>query len=100
MARAGISDCVREGQRADPLPSVHASRTRFTPAAPPQAADGVNADSDHTDRRASRTRPGGSSGRRLLLVSNRLPVAVRVERGELVVAPSAGGLATGLRAVH
>ncbi|NJD27477.1 MAG: bifunctional alpha,alpha-trehalose-phosphate synthase (UDP-forming)/trehalose-phosphatase [Chloroflexi bacterium] len=33
---------------------------------------------------------------RLILASNRLPVAARVERGELVLAPTAGGLATGL----
>ncbi len=33
----------------------------------------------------------------VLLASNRLPVAVRVERGELVVTPGAGGVASGLR---
>ena len=33
---------------------------------------------------------------RLILASNRLPVAARVERGELVVSPAAGGLASGL----
>jgi trehalose 6-phosphate synthase/phosphatase len=37
---------------------------------------------------------------RLILVSNRLPVSARVERGELMVAPSAGGLATGLSGLH
>ncbi|AKT42123.1 bifunctional alpha,alpha-trehalose-phosphate synthase (UDP-forming)/trehalose-phosphatase [Chondromyces crocatus] len=37
---------------------------------------------------------------RLLIVSNRLPVTVRTDRGELSVAPSAGGLATGLRGPH
>lgn len=36
---------------------------------------------------------------RTVLVSNRLPITVRVERGELF-APSTGGLATGLRGVH
>jgi trehalose 6-phosphate synthase/phosphatase len=38
--------------------------------------------------------------RRLVLVSNRLPVTAKVERGELVVTPSSGGLATGLRGPH
>ncbi len=33
---------------------------------------------------------------RLILVSNRLPIAARTERGELVVAVSPGGLASGL----
>ena len=33
---------------------------------------------------------------RLLLVSNRLPVAARVERGQVVVAPGAGGVSNGL----
>jgi trehalose 6-phosphate synthase/phosphatase len=37
---------------------------------------------------------------RLLIVSNRLPVTVKAERGELRVVPSAGGLATGLRGPH
>ena len=37
---------------------------------------------------------------RLLLVSNRLPITVRLERGQVVVGRSAGGLATGLRGVH
>ncbi|MEW5851917.1 MAG: bifunctional alpha,alpha-trehalose-phosphate synthase (UDP-forming)/trehalose-phosphatase [Myxococcota bacterium] len=37
---------------------------------------------------------------RLLIVSNRLPVTVRVESGRLNVRPSAGGLATGLRGPH
>src|SRR5260370_4603101 len=37
---------------------------------------------------------------RLILVSNRLPVTVRIERGELNVTRSAGGLATGLRGPH
>ncbi|HEX5466552.1 MAG TPA: trehalose-phosphatase [Candidatus Limnocylindrales bacterium] len=37
---------------------------------------------------------------RLILVSNRLPITVRSERGELSVAPSMGGLATGLGDLH
>jgi trehalose 6-phosphate synthase/phosphatase len=37
---------------------------------------------------------------RLILVSNRLPVTVRLEHGEVSVARSAGGLATGLRGPH
>ena len=37
---------------------------------------------------------------RLLIVSNRLPVTVRVDQGEISVSPSAGGLATGLRGPH
>ncbi len=37
---------------------------------------------------------------RLILVSNRLPVTVKVERGEVGVVTSAGGLATGLRGPH
>jgi trehalose 6-phosphate synthase/phosphatase len=37
---------------------------------------------------------------RLILVSNRLPIAARRERGELVVSQSAGGLATGLMGLH
>ena len=40
------------------------------------------------------------SSPRLVLVSNRLPVTVKVERGEVTVAQSAGGLATGLRGPH
>jgi trehalose 6-phosphate synthase/phosphatase len=40
------------------------------------------------------TQPG-----RVILVSNRLPVTVRVDRGELL-ASSTGGVATGLRGVH
>ncbi|MGZ3421170.1 MAG: bifunctional alpha,alpha-trehalose-phosphate synthase (UDP-forming)/trehalose-phosphatase, partial [Polyangiales bacterium] len=37
---------------------------------------------------------------RLLIVSNRLPVTVRVDQGELVVARSAGGLATAMSGPH
>ena len=36
---------------------------------------------------------------RVIIVSNRLPVVVRVDRGELLTA-STGGLATGLSGVH
>ncbi len=35
---------------------------------------------------------------RLIIVSNRLPVTVRVEHGDPAVHMSVGGLATGLRA--
>jgi trehalose 6-phosphate synthase/phosphatase len=37
---------------------------------------------------------------RVILASNRLPISVRVERGELVVERSSGGLATGLAGYH
>ncbi|APR83222.1 Alpha,alpha-trehalose-phosphate synthase [Minicystis rosea] len=37
---------------------------------------------------------------RLIIVSNRLPVTLRVEGDEISVAPSAGGLATALRGPH
>src|SRR5438874_327212 len=37
---------------------------------------------------------------RLILVSNRLPVTVRLDHGKLSVERSAGGLATGLRSAH
>jgi trehalose 6-phosphate synthase/phosphatase len=37
---------------------------------------------------------------RLLIVSNRLPVSTHLERGELRVLESAGGLATGLKGPH
>src|SRR6516225_1615059 len=37
---------------------------------------------------------------RLILVSNRLPITVRVERDEVTVRPSAGGLVAGLRGPH
>jgi trehalose 6-phosphate synthase/phosphatase len=36
----------------------------------------------------------------LLIVSNRLPVTVKLERGEVTIARSVGGLATGLRGPH
>jgi trehalose 6-phosphate synthase/phosphatase len=37
---------------------------------------------------------------RILLVSNRLPVTFKTEQGRIVVSPSPGGLATGLRGRH
>lgn len=37
---------------------------------------------------------------RLLIVSNRLPLTVRFDRGEVSVVPSSGGLATGMRGPH
>jgi trehalose 6-phosphate synthase/phosphatase len=37
---------------------------------------------------------------KLLIVSNRLPVTAKLDRGEMVIAESAGGLATGLRGFH
>ena len=37
---------------------------------------------------------------RVLIVSNRLPISVSRQEGQLRVSPSAGGLATGLRGVH
>src|SRR5689334_14910580 len=37
---------------------------------------------------------------RLIIVSNRLPVTIKSERGEVAIVPSAGGLATGMRALH
>jgi trehalose 6-phosphate synthase/phosphatase len=40
------------------------------------------------------------TAQRLILVSNRLPVTVKHERGEVSVARSSGGLATGLRGPH
>lgn len=37
---------------------------------------------------------------RLLIVSNRLPITVRVREGQSQLVPSAGGVATGLRTLH
>src|SRR5450830_806112 len=57
-------------------------------------------------RRAERqapARPGRAAagkGGRVILVSNRLPISVRVEHGELIVGRSSGGLATGLSGYH
>src|SRR5439155_15338105 len=58
-------------------------------------------DAGRAARRARRSRPGLEliMGR-LLLVSNRLPVTVSFENGDLAVARSAGGLASGLGALH
>jgi trehalose 6-phosphate synthase/phosphatase len=42
----------------------------------------------------------GSTGRRLLTVSNRLPITIVMEGGRPTVRRSSGGLATGLRDVH
>jgi trehalose 6-phosphate synthase/phosphatase len=42
----------------------------------------------------------GANIERLLIVSNRLPVSVRAERGEVHVVPSAGRLATAMRGPH
>jgi trehalose 6-phosphate synthase/phosphatase len=54
-----------------------------------RAATQARADSDDSDR----------SGR-VILVSNRLPISVHVEHGELIVERSSGGLATGLSGYH
>jgi trehalose 6-phosphate synthase/phosphatase len=51
-----------------------------------------------TDTTAPATGP--TPGRRLIIVSNRLPVTVTLEGGCTVVRPSVGGLATGLRGPH
>ncbi len=48
----------------------------------------------------SRKTPGSKPTGRVILVSNRLPISVRVEHGELVVGRSSGGLATGLSGYH
>jgi trehalose 6-phosphate synthase/phosphatase len=40
------------------------------------------------------------SGRRVIIISNRLPVSVSKENGELKISPSSGGLATGLASYH
>ena len=47
--------------------------------------------------RFAAVRPGTG---RVLIVSNRLPLTVRVDDGAVAIVPSAGGLATGLRGVH
>jgi trehalose 6-phosphate synthase/phosphatase len=46
--------------------------------------------------------PAGRAGApgRTLIVSNRLPMTARIEDGEVLLQPSDGGLATGLRGVH
>jgi trehalose 6-phosphate synthase/phosphatase len=43
---------------------------------------------------------GVAASGRLLIVSNRLPVTVRVEKGRLKLVESMGGLATGMRPAH
>ena len=51
--------------------------------------------------RAGDDRPGGWDGmRRLIIVSNRLPLSLTRERGEVRFAQSTGGLATGLAGPH
>jgi len=45
-------------------------------------------------------RSGSSTPGRLLIVSNRLPMTMRVQDGAVQVQRSTGGLATGLRGVH
>lgn len=50
-----------------------------------------------SNRETDRTH--ASSGR-LLIVSNRLPITVKVDGGEVHVEPSTGGLATGLKGPH
>ena len=59
-----------------------------------RSSRGRHATPEHGDPRDS-TRPG-----RVILVSNRLPISVHVEHGELVVERSSGGLATGLSGYH
>ncbi len=54
----------------------------------------MTASRSHTNR--SRRKAEG----RVLLVSNRLPISVRLEHGKLVLDRSAGGLATGLSGYH
>lgn len=48
----------------------------------------------------SSSRSGPAASGRLLIVSNRLPMTMRVHDGALRVQRSSGGLATGLRGVH
>ena len=50
----------------------------------------------HGRERMSDASPSG----RLLIVSNRLPITVHTQGGEVTLSPSSGGLATGLRGVH
>lgn len=40
------------------------------------------------------------SGGRVVIISNRLPISVSKEEGQLVINPSSGGLATGLASYH
>ena len=46
------------------------------------------------------SRSGSAAPGRLLIVSNRLPMTMRVQQGAVRVQRSSGGLATGLRGVH
>ena len=57
------------------------------------------ADGQAAPRRVSK-RPPAKAVSRVILVSNRLPISVRVEHGELIVGRSSGGLATGLSGYH
>ncbi len=41
-----------------------------------------------------------SASRRVIIASNRLPVVLRAEPDEIVLAPASGGLASGLRPLH
>ncbi|HYA28155.1 MAG TPA: bifunctional alpha,alpha-trehalose-phosphate synthase (UDP-forming)/trehalose-phosphatase [Acidobacteriota bacterium] len=52
------------------------------------------------DRGVQNSTPLDLSGRRLVIVSNRLPFNVSVEEGGIVFRPSAGGLVTGLASVR
>jgi trehalose 6-phosphate synthase/phosphatase len=87
------------GQQAAP-----SGRSRGAAPGSSSATEGSSEDvtpSVVTRRRAAT----GSSARdgergRVLLVSNRLPVSVRAERGQLQIERSAGGLATGLSGFH
>lgn len=42
----------------------------------------------------------GHSGRRIVIISNRLPISVSKDNGHTVINPSSGGLATGLASYH
>ena len=66
------------------------------PAARGRAAAPAVASSSANRRRPSKP----SRAPRMILVSNRLPISVHVERGEVVVERSSGGLATGLSGYH
>lgn len=37
---------------------------------------------------------------KIIIVSNRLPLNIKIEDNELNIEPSVGGLATGMRSVH
>ncbi len=40
------------------------------------------------------------AGRRVIIISNRLPISVSKDNGQTVISPSSGGLATGLASYH